>query len=77
MLAKNFEFIVSEIRLGEVRPLLEDDNAETIGGKLLGENAAGRAGSHNEEIHFVGRFVGHLGLAHFLSVSAGRGCQPG
>ncbi len=76
---ENLDFVVHEIFFGEVRTLLEHHHAETVGGKFLGENAAGGAGTNDDEIDCVGRFIfGRIGL-HFLSASlcAEAGCQPG
>src|ERR1700682_31428 len=55
--ADDFFFVMDEVGLGEVRTLLENDNAESVGGKLFGEDAAGSSGTDDDEINFVGSFV--------------------
>ena len=77
VLTEDFNFVVREIRFGQVGALLQNDNAETVGGKFLGEDSAGRAGADNDEIHFVGSLVFGLVDHHFLSASFAAGCQPG
>ena len=37
---QDFHFVVGEVRFGQVRPLLQDDHAKAIRGKLFGEDAA-------------------------------------
>ncbi len=69
---------MDEVRLGEVGTLLENDDAEAVGGELLGHDAAGSAGADDDEIDFVGRFVFREIGSHALAFSAsgGLGCQP-
>src|SRR5438874_2140968 len=85
---QNFYFVVRKIGFGEVRPLLKNYNAETIGGKFLGENAASSAGTDDDEVDGFRIFVLGLIDLHFLFVSAAgslvdarcvalAGCQPG
>ena len=76
---EDFYFVVSEIGFGEIRALLENDDAEAVGGKLLGQDAAGGAGADDDEIDFVGSLVLGLVGPHvlFFSASGGLGCQPG
>src|ERR1700676_2213537 len=76
--ADDFGFVVDEVGLSEVRTLLENHDAEAVGGKLLGHNAAGRAGTDDDEIDFVGSFVFRKIGRHALdfSASGGLGCQP-
>ena len=57
---EDFDFVVNEIRFGEVRTLLEHDDAKAVAGKFLGQDAAGGARTDDDEIDFVGRLV--LGL---------------
>ncbi len=57
-----FDFVVGEIRFRQVRSLLENHHAKAVRRKLLGKHTAGRAGSNNDEIHFIRCLV--LGLIH-------------
>ena len=81
---QNFDFIVNKIFFDEIRPLLENHNAETVGGKFFRKNAAGRAGTHNDKIDCFRSLV--LGLRGFHGLSGSfvaatcvtfAGCQPG
>ncbi len=76
--ADDFYFIVDEIGFGQIRTLLEDDDAEAVSGELLGHDAACSARADDDEIDFVRRFVfGEIGV-HALDfpASGGLGCQP-
>ncbi len=77
--AEDFYLVVSKVGLGEVGPLLEHDYAKTVRRKLLGKDAAGRAGADDDEVDFVGGFVLGLVGPHDLVLSAcpEGGCQPG
>src|SRR3984893_4559202 len=78
ILVEDFYFVVDEVGFGEVRALLEDDDAEAVGGKCLGNDPASSPGADNNEIDFVGRFVSRqIGLhALVFPASGGLGCQP-
>ena len=63
--------VMREVAFVQERPLLEDDDTESVGGKFLGEDAAGGAGSDDDEIDYVGGAVFRLNqFGHFFS-SAG------
>src|SRR6267154_6255248 len=74
----DFYFVVNKIRLGEIRALLEHDDAKAVGGKLLGHDAAGGSGADDYEIDFIGSFIFRRVDSHALvfSASGGFGCQP-
>ena len=71
----DLDFVVGKIGLVKVRSLLEHDDAKTICGKFLGQNATGSTGTNDDEIHFVRSFVLHSAGCHFFSALAD--CQPG
>ncbi len=58
----DLNFVVREIRFGEVGPLLQHHHAKAIGRKLLRQHPSGGSGANNHEIHFFGCLV--LGLIH-------------
>ena len=65
---QHFDFVVDEIfGFVEVRPLFEHHDAETVGGKFLGQNAAGGAGTNDHKIDDVGSLVFGLIGRHCLS----------
>ena len=76
VLGQDFDFVVAKIGFRQVRALLQDNHAKTVGRKLLGEDAAGRARAHDDKVHFVGSLVVGLVDRHFFSASFATGCQP-
>ncbi len=77
VLGKDFDFVVCEIGLGQIGALLENNHAKAIGGKFLGQDAAGRAGAYDDEVHLIRSIVFGLLYGHFFSASFAPGSQPG
>ena len=65
----DFDFVVGEIGFCQIRTLLENHDAKTVGGKLLGQDAARGSGAHNDEVHFIRSLVFGLVCGHFLPAS--------
>ena len=77
VLSQDFNFIVREIRFQQIGALLQHNNAEAVGRKFLGKNAAGSARADDYKIDFVGSLVFRLIGHYFFSASRAAGCQPG
>ena len=60
---------MGEIGFGQVRTLLEDNDAEPVGGKLFGQDTPSGARTDNDKVHFVGGLVFGLVYVHFFSAS--------
>ncbi len=57
LLIDALDLVVGEVRLFEVRPLLQDDDAKAGGGKFFGDDAARRARADDNEVDFVRRLI--------------------
>ena len=69
---KDLDLVVDEVLLGAPRSLLEDDDAEAGGRELLGDHAAGRARSDDDEVHLVVGPVLHRATAAAARAADGR-----